>query len=271
MALWDIRGKAVGWPLYELLGGSAKPIPAYAGGVSLGYQDPAALVDEARPHVEAGYKAVKLRVGDTPARDLARIAAVRKAFGDDIDILADANIGYTVEDARAVMPGMDELGVGWLEEPFPPHDYRSYALASDLRPRAARRGREPLHALRVQPRDRGRRDHHPAARPVEDRRHHRSAAHRRDGIGLQAADQPALLDDRAQHGGDDPLPRRDRQRRLLRGRRLEEQPVPRRADEHALHGRRGRQRAAARAPGIGVEVDEDFLARHPAIEGPGYV
>src|SRR6187397_2602252 len=52
-ALWDIRAKAVGWPLYKLLGGSAKPIPAYAGGVSLGYQDPKALVAEARPHLEA--------------------------------------------------------------------------------------------------------------------------------------------------------------------------------------------------------------------------
>src|SRR2546426_12034734 len=41
MALWDIRGKAVGWPLYRLLGGAARPIPAYAGGVSLGYQEPA--------------------------------------------------------------------------------------------------------------------------------------------------------------------------------------------------------------------------------------
>src|SRR4029079_17015171 len=83
-ALWDIRGKAVGWPLYKLLGGSRKPIPAYAGGVSLGYQDPRALVAEARPHIEAGYKAVKFRVGDTPARDIKRIAAVRQAFGDEL-------------------------------------------------------------------------------------------------------------------------------------------------------------------------------------------
>ena len=65
MALWDIRGKAVGWPLYRLLGGAQKPIPAYAGGVSLGYQEPSALVDEVRPHLDAGYKAVKLRVGDS--------------------------------------------------------------------------------------------------------------------------------------------------------------------------------------------------------------
>ncbi len=49
MALWDLRGKAVGWPLDRLLGGASRAIPAYAGGVSLGCQDPAALVDEARP------------------------------------------------------------------------------------------------------------------------------------------------------------------------------------------------------------------------------
>ena len=115
----------MGWPLYKLLGGSAKPIPAYAGGVSLGYQDPKALVAEARPHLEAGYKALKLRVGDSPKRDLERIAAVRKAFGDDLVILTDANIGYSVEDARAVMPAMEDLNVGWLEEPFPPHDHRA--------------------------------------------------------------------------------------------------------------------------------------------------
>lgn len=129
LALWDIRGQAAGMPLYKLLGGSAKPVPAYAGGVSLGYQDPAKLVEEAGPLLAMGYKAVKLRVGDTPKRDLARIAAVREAFGDDLVMLTDANTGYSLADARAAMPGMDEYGVGWLEEPFPAHDYRSYIEA----------------------------------------------------------------------------------------------------------------------------------------------
>ena len=129
LALWDIRGQAAGMPLYKLLGGASKPVPAYAGGVSLGYQDPARLVEEARPLLAMGYKAVKLRVGDTPKRDLARIAAVRKAFGDDLVILTDANTGYSLTDARAAMPGMDDYGVGWLEEPFPAHDYRSYIEA----------------------------------------------------------------------------------------------------------------------------------------------
>jgi L-alanine-DL-glutamate epimerase-like enolase superfamily enzyme len=139
MALWDIRGKALKIPLYKLLGGRARPIPAYAGGVSLGYQEPKALVEEARPHVQAGYKAVKLRIGDTVARDVERIAAVRAAFGDELVILTDANTGYDVADVRAVMPALDEHDVGWLEEPFPAHDYLSYR-------EAARYGRTPLAA-----------------------------------------------------------------------------------------------------------------------------
>jgi L-alanine-DL-glutamate epimerase-like enolase superfamily enzyme len=139
MALWDIRGKAVSLPLYKVLGGARKPIPAYAGGVSLGYQPPAQLIDEARKSTEAGYKAIKLRVGDSPAKDVERMRAVRKAFGDELAILTDANIGYRVEDARRVMPAMDELAIGWLEEPFPAHDYRSYREARTF-------GRTPLAA-----------------------------------------------------------------------------------------------------------------------------
>jgi len=139
MALWDIRGKAVGWPLYKLLGGTSKPIPAYAGGISLGFQEPAALIEEAKMHLSAGYKALKLRLGDNPKDDIARVAAIRKALGDDLVILSDANTGYSVADARQVMPALDANNVAWLEEPFPAHDYRSYAEAKSF-------GRVPLAA-----------------------------------------------------------------------------------------------------------------------------
>ena len=139
MALWDIKGKALKQPLYRLLGGAMKAIPAYAGGVSLGYQPEAELVTEARKSLEQGYKAIKLRVGDAPSRDIARMRAVRKALGDDLVILTDANIGYQLEDVRRVMPALDELRAGWLEEPFPAHDYRSYREAKLL-------GRTPLAA-----------------------------------------------------------------------------------------------------------------------------
>ncbi len=138
-ALWDIRAQAAQWPLYRLLGGASKPIKAYAGGISLGWQPAAQLVEEAQALVAQGYRALKLRVGDTAVRDIERVLAVRRALGPDIDILVDANTGYTVEDVRRVMPAFEEAAVGWLEEPFPPHDRRSYAEARLL-------GRVPLAA-----------------------------------------------------------------------------------------------------------------------------
>jgi D-galactarolactone cycloisomerase len=139
MALWDIRGKATGWPLYRLLGGASKAIPAYAGGISLGYQPAAALVEEAAAHLDAGYRALKLRVGDTVRNDLTRMEAIRNTFGADIAVLTDANTGYSVDDVRRIMPAMDDLQIGWLEEPFPAHDHRSYAMARSF-------GRTPLAA-----------------------------------------------------------------------------------------------------------------------------
>jgi L-alanine-DL-glutamate epimerase-like enolase superfamily enzyme len=138
MALWDLRGKALNLPLYRLLGGARRAIPAYAGGVSLGYQPPQSLVAEAARSIEQGYKALKLRVGDSVQNDLERLRAVREAF-PGAAILADANTGYAVEDVRQVMPALDAMGIGWLEEPFPAHDYLSYRQAKSL-------GRTPLAA-----------------------------------------------------------------------------------------------------------------------------
>lgn len=138
-ALWDIRGKAVGWPLYKLLGGRSKPVPAYAGGISLGFQPPAELVEEARALLAQGYRAIKLRFGDSTARDIERLTAIRKAFGSGLTVMVDANTGYTLADVRAALPAMEDLGVLWLEEPFAPHDYRSYRKAAEL-------GKVPLAA-----------------------------------------------------------------------------------------------------------------------------
>ena len=139
MALWDLRCQATGWPLYRLLGGSAKPIKAYAGGIALGWQEPELLAEEALQHIKAGYRALKLRVGDTAIKDIARVRAVRQAVGDEIDLLVDANTNYTLDDVRKVMPAFEEAAVGWLEEPFPPQDRRAYAQAASF-------GRVPLAA-----------------------------------------------------------------------------------------------------------------------------
>ena len=271
LALWDLRGKATGWPLYRLLGGAARPIPAYAGGVSLGWQEPAKLVDEARALVAAGYKAVKLRIGDTVERDLERVAAVRTAFGDGLVLLTDANTGYTVADARRAMPGLDVHGVGWLEEPFPAHDHRSYALAATF-------GKVPLaagenHYTRFE-----------FTRLIEDR-----------AITI-------LQPDLAKTGG---VTEGLRIAALASAWKLPIHPhtsmtgLSMAASIHFLAaienagyfeadvskgnlfrdnltstpyvlGKDGCVRPLEK-PGIGVEVDEDFLAKHPVIEGPSYV
>jgi L-alanine-DL-glutamate epimerase-like enolase superfamily enzyme len=141
LALWDIRGKAVGWPLYKLLGGSSRKVPAYAGGIALGIQPPESLVEEARSFVAAGFRAVKLRLGgDTVPADIARVEAVRAALGPEIDILVDVNTGYTLADARRAMPAFAACRVGWLEEPFPAHDYRLYREAKSFAPVALAAG-----------------------------------------------------------------------------------------------------------------------------------
>lgn len=270
-ALWDIRGKAAAMPLYRLLGGSRRPLPAYAGGVSLGFQPPAELLAELGKHLDAGYKAVKLRVGDRPKRDLERIRAVRKAVGDELVILTDANTGYSVEDVRQVMPGMDELNVAWLEEPFPAHDHRSYRLARGF-------GRTPLaagenHYTRYE-----------FNRVIED--------------GSITILQPDL----SKTGG---LTETLRIAAMASAYKLPVHPHSSMTGlNHAIsihflaaidnggyfeadvsRSNKFRDELCSPAcewdgkgtvlplerPGLGVEVDEAFLLKHPAIEGPGYI
>jgi L-alanine-DL-glutamate epimerase-like enolase superfamily enzyme len=271
LALWDIRAKAAGWPLYKLLGGASKPIRAYAGGISLGWQDPASLAEEAAGYISKGYRAIKLRVGDNPRADVARATAVRKHVGDEIDILVDANTGYRLDDVRRVMPAYEELQIGWLEEPFPAMDFRSYQAAAKL-------GHVPLaagenHFTRFE-----------FTRLIEDRaisfvqpdlsktggitetmriaamayawklsfNPHTSAT----GINmaatinvLAAVDEPGYFEgDVAKHN-----PFRD-----------EVGGVP-----YVLDGN-GCVKPSEK-PGLGVEIDEAFVRAHPLIEGPCYV
>ena len=271
MALWDIRGKAAGMPLYKLLGGARKGIPAYAGGVSLGYQPPAQLIEELRKSLDAGYKAVKLRVGDSPKRDLERIRAVRKACGEDLVILTDANIGYSVEDVRQVMPGMDELNVAWLEEPFPAHDYRSYRMATGF-------GRTPLaagenHYTRfefnrviedgaitiLQPDLSKTGGITEALRIAAMASAYKLPVHPHSSMtGLNHAASIhflAAIDNGGYFEGD-----------VSKSNKFRDELV----SNPGVVDKNGNVWPLDK-PGLGVEVNEDFLAKHPAIEGPGYI
>lgn len=121
MALWDIRGKALGLPVCRLLGASPKDFPAYAGGLALGFQEPAALVDEVRSYVEsAGFRGIKLRGGDNVTDDAARLRAVRAAMGPALDLMVDVNTAYDLVSISALLPAIEECGLAWLEEPLRP-------------------------------------------------------------------------------------------------------------------------------------------------------
>ena len=104
MALWDIRGKAAGMPLYRLLGGWSNGIRTYAGGLSLGFEPPEKLADEALGLVEKGFRALKLRAGDTLEMDLARARKVRESLPDSVSLMIDANTLYSLEECRIAAP-----------------------------------------------------------------------------------------------------------------------------------------------------------------------
>jgi len=271
MALWDIRGKATGWPLYRLLGGARRPVPAYAGGISLGYQPPASLIDEAQPMIEAGYRAVKLRIGDTVRNDIERMEAVRNAFGDGLAILTDANTGYTIADARRVMPVMDSLDIGWLEEPFPAHDHRPYREAAGF-------GRTPLAAgenhytrfeftrlledgvIRIWQPDLSKTGGiTEAMRIAAMASAFKIPVHPHSSMtGVNQAASIHLLA-AIENGG---YFEADLSKGNLFRDVMGSEPWRIGKDGNVL---------PLEAPGIGVEVDEAFLVAHPAIEGPGYV
>ncbi|MGH2460332.1 MAG: mandelate racemase/muconate lactonizing enzyme family protein [Chloroflexota bacterium] len=135
IALWDIIGKACGQPLYKLWGGHADRVPAYASFVEVrSGEQRAEDVIQAR---EAGYRAVKLRIHDwTFEADVAQVEAVCKAVGDTMAILVDANQAqqpgtqqpepgpvWTEQRAVRTARALEQLGVYWLEEPLDRYNY----------------------------------------------------------------------------------------------------------------------------------------------------
>lgn len=124
IALWDIRGKVAGLPLYKLLGGFRDRIPCYA---SAGYyydDDPhyERLVEEVRQSVRDGFTAVKMKVGGAPtAVDRERVRAVREAIGQDTLLMVDAtNAWHAAKDAIRLARQIEEFDIYFLEEPLLP-------------------------------------------------------------------------------------------------------------------------------------------------------
>ena len=121
VALWDIKAKAAGQPLWKLLGGSEnKVLEGYnTDGGWLNWSDQM-LVDDCRRLVEEeGYRGIKIKVGsDEPGRDLRRVKAVRDAIGPDIKFMVDANGRWDLPTAIRFGKAVSEFDLFWFEEPI---------------------------------------------------------------------------------------------------------------------------------------------------------
>jgi D-galactarolactone cycloisomerase len=125
IALWDIKGKAFGQPVHRLMGGPLRSqVKAYATGLyGRKREDHAAyLAEEALDYVEQGFHAVKLKVGFGVGRDARAVRAVREAIGPDIGLMVDANHAFDAVAAIRLGRMIEELDIGWFEEPVPPED-----------------------------------------------------------------------------------------------------------------------------------------------------
>ncbi len=127
IAIWDIIGKSVGRPLFQLLGGYRDVVPAYGSGIDLSWSIDD-LVKEHTSFVEQGFRAVKMKIGrKDPDEDLTRVKAVRDAIGYGVKLMVDANNGWGVNHAIKMARRLERYEVSWLEEPVIAEDVKGLA------------------------------------------------------------------------------------------------------------------------------------------------
>lgn len=127
IALWDLKARRAELPLWRLLGGFDPDAPCYAGGIDLDLS-PEALVEQTHENIAKGHRAIKMKVGrERLSEDVAKIAAMRAAFGADLPLMVDANMKYTVDAAIRAARAFAEFDLVWFEEPIPPDDPAGHA------------------------------------------------------------------------------------------------------------------------------------------------
>ena len=138
IALWDILGNSCGQPVFRLLGGRTKPrIPVYASRLySQRLED---LAAEAKKYKDEGYQAMKMRFGWGPVdgaagmhHNLDLVRTIREVIGDEIDLMADAYMGWNLDYASRMVPLLEPYHLRWLEEPVIPDDIHGYAALKAL-------------------------------------------------------------------------------------------------------------------------------------------
>ena len=139
IALWDLRARRLGAPLWRLLGGHDPRVPCYAGGIDLDLPLER-LLAQTDENLRRGFRAIKMKVGRPRlADDVERVRAMRRHLGDGVPLMVDANMGWSADEAIRAARALGGLDVFWLEEPTIPDDVAGHA-------RIAREGGLPIAA-----------------------------------------------------------------------------------------------------------------------------
>lgn len=120
-ALWDLKGKALGVPVVELLGGACRDkMECYASG---GWAGADKIGEQLNGYISKGFKGVKMRVGimdETVGESIKRVKAAREAIGDNIKLMTDAHGTFSVPEAKQFCRGLEDCNLYWFEEPISP-------------------------------------------------------------------------------------------------------------------------------------------------------
>ena len=131
VALWDVRAKAAGRPLYALLGGDGSPVPAYCSRLDSSIPTEE-LGDHHARYAAEGFAAFKTKVGGRPlAEDARRVAEVRDAIGPEADLFVDANQSWSPSEAVRGTRALADYDLGWVEEPISEWDLDGHARVAE--------------------------------------------------------------------------------------------------------------------------------------------
>ena len=145
-ALWDIRGKQKEEPLWKMAGGNTDRCKAYCGAIDLNFPMEK-LLKNVEGYLNSGFNALKIKVGlPSLAKDVERVAAVRRLIGPEIVFMVDANYSMSVKDAIAAANAFEPYDITWFEEPTIPDDYAGYGRIADSTGVALAMG-ENLHTI----------------------------------------------------------------------------------------------------------------------------
>ena len=127
IALWDIKGKQSGQPLWQMAGGAAKSCNAYCGGIDLNFSLEK-LQDNVKTYLSRGVNGIKIKIGQPHLQDdIDRVAAIRDLIGPDVTFMVDANYSMSVDQAIIAVKAFEKFNLAWFEEPTIPDDYEGFA------------------------------------------------------------------------------------------------------------------------------------------------